>query len=96
MERTYEAIFILSSKLSENDLKDRAEELKKLIESNSGVKIIESLVEAKQFAYPIKKETKGTYLTYKFQAPTETISNIKDAIKHREEILRSTFINKEK
>lgn len=96
MERNYEGIFILSSKLSENETQNMAEELKKIIESNENVKILETLVEPKQFAYLIKKETNGTYLTYKFQAPPETINNIKDAIKHREEILRSSFINKEK
>lgn len=95
MERNYEAIFILSSRLSENEIKDVSEELKKIIEANNNVKILDTLVETRQFAYPIKKEMKGTYITYKFIAPPETISNIKDAIKHREEILRSTFVKKE-
>jgi len=95
MDKNYEAIFIVSSKLSENDTKALTEELKSLIESNPGVKILDSSTEARQFAYPIKKETKGNYLKYKFAAPPETIQNIKEAIKHREEILRSTFIKKE-
>jgi small subunit ribosomal protein S6 len=95
MDKNYEAIFIISSKLSENDIKALTEEMKSLIESNQGVKMLESFVEARQFAYLIKKESKGTYLRYKFTAPPETISKIKEAIKHREEILRSTFIKKE-
>jgi len=95
MDKNYEAIFIVSSKLSENDTKALTEELKSLIESNQGVKMLDSSTEARQFAYHIKKETKGSYLKYKFTAPPETIQNIKEAIKHREEILRSTFIKKE-
>jgi small subunit ribosomal protein S6 len=95
MDRNYEAIFVISSKLSENEIKDIAEELKKLIESKNNAKILDTLVEPRQFAYPIKKETKGTFITYKFQAPPETISNIKGEIKHREEILRITFVKKE-
>lgn len=95
MERNYEAIFIISSKLSENEVKDISEEFKNIIAVNDKVKVLETSVEMRTLAYPIKKETKGTFLTYKFNAPPETISNIKDAIKHREEILRSTFIKKE-
>lgn len=95
MDRNYEAIFIITPKLSDNDVKALSEEMKSLIETNSGVKMLESVMEARKFAYPIKKETKGTYLRYEFTAPPETISKIKAAIKHREEILRCTFIKKE-
>lgn len=95
MDRNYEAIFIVSSKLSDNDVKALSEEMKSLIEANPGVKMLEVALEARTFAYPIKKETKGTYFRYNFTAPPETIGKIKDAIKHREEILRSTFIKKE-
>lgn len=96
MANNYEAVFILSSKLSENELKDTTEGLRKLIESKNNVKITDTLADTRQFAYMIKKETKGTFVTIKFEAPPETISLIKDDIKHREEILRSTFIKKEK
>jgi len=95
MERNYEAIFIISSKLSENEVKDISEEFKNIIAANDKIKVLETSVEMRTLAYPIKKETKGIFLTYKFNAPPETISNIKEAIKHREEILRTTFIKKE-
>jgi ribosomal protein S6 len=95
MDRNYDAIFVISSKLSENEIKDITEELKKIIELNKNTKVTETLVEPRQFAYPINKETKGTFITYKFQGPPDTINNIKTEIKHREEILRTTFVKKE-
>ncbi len=95
MQRNYDAIFVISSKLSENELKSITDELKKIIETNENVQNIEIAIEPRQFAYPIKKETKGTFITYKFSGPPDTISKIKEAIKHREEILRTTFVNKD-
>jgi small subunit ribosomal protein S6 len=95
MQRNYDAIFIISSKLSENEIKNITDELKNLIEVDNGAKVSDTLVEPRQFAYPINKETKGTFITYKFNGPPETISKVKDAIKHREEILRTTFVKKE-
>lgn len=95
MVRNYEAIFVISSKLNENETKEFSEKLKKTIEATQGVKIINSTMESRQFPYPIKKETKGTFLTYNFEAPPQAIQSIKEEIKHWEEILRSTFIKKE-
>lgn len=95
MQRNYDAIFVISSKLSENELKEITEEIKKIIENNENVQNVEVSVESRPFAYPIKKEKKGTFITYKFSAPPETISKIKDAIRHREEILRTTFVKRD-
>jgi small subunit ribosomal protein S6 len=95
MLRNYEVIFAISSKLNENETKDFAEKLKKILEDTKDVTITNSSLEARQFPYLIKKESKGTFVTYNFQAPPEAIHNIKEEIKHRDEILRSTFIKKE-
>ncbi|MBS4015147.1 MAG: 30S ribosomal protein S6 [Candidatus Latescibacteria bacterium] len=95
MLRNYEVIFAISSKLNENETKDFAEKLKKILEATKDVTITSSTMEARQFPYLIKKESKGTFMTYTFQAPPEAIQSIKEEIKHREEILKSTFIKKE-
>ncbi|MEO0076549.1 MAG: 30S ribosomal protein S6 [candidate division WOR-3 bacterium] len=95
MQRNYEAIFIVSAKLSENEVKDLSEQYKNIIMVDDKVKIIETSIENRQLAYPIKKQTKGIFIKYKFSATPDVISKIKDAIKHREEILRSTIIKQE-
>lgn len=95
MVRKYEVVFTISSKLNENETKEYAEKLKKVIEISSDVKIIDTVIEARNFPYLIKKESKGTFLTFLFEAPPEVIQKIKEELKHRDEILRTTFMKKE-
>lgn len=95
MIRKYEAVFALTSKLNENETKEYAEKLKKIIEGSGDVKIIDSAMDARNFPYLIKKESKGTFVTYGFEAPPESIQKIKEELKHRDEILRVTFVKKE-
>jgi ribosomal protein S6 len=96
MVREYKAIFIISSKLSEDDTKRFIEQLKETIVQNNGTELINSKVETKALPYPIKKETKGTYFTVEFKSAPEVIKRIKEDLKHRDEILRLTIIRKEK
>lgn len=95
MERKYEAVFIISSKLSDEELNNLKDELRNIIAQQQDVKILETTSQQRNFAYPIRKETKGTYLTIRFTAPPTVIAQIKEIIKHREEILRTAFIKKE-
>lgn len=95
MVRTYEAVFAISSKLNENETKEYADKLKKIIENSPDTKIIDTAIEARNFPYLIKKENKGTFVTFSFEAPPEAIKQIKEELKHRDEILRTTFIKKE-
>ncbi|MCX7785775.1 MAG: 30S ribosomal protein S6 [candidate division WOR-3 bacterium] len=95
MERQYEAVFIISSKLSEEELNNLKDELRNIIAQQQDVKILETISQQRNFAYPIKKETKGTYLTIRFTAPPSVIAVVKEAIKHREDILRTAFLKKD-
>ncbi len=95
MERNYEAVFIISSKLSEEELNNLKDELRNIIAQQQGAEILETVAQQRNFAYPVKKETKGTYLTIRFSAPPTATAGVKEAIKHREEILRTAIIKKD-
>ncbi|MEO0072574.1 MAG: 30S ribosomal protein S6 [candidate division WOR-3 bacterium] len=95
MQRTYKAIFIISSKLSEAESKKFIEELKQIMSKNNNLEIIDSKTEFSNLPYLIRKETKGTYFTVEFKTTADAISKIKEELKHRDEILRLTIIRKE-
>ncbi|MCS7258547.1 MAG: 30S ribosomal protein S6 [candidate division WOR-3 bacterium] len=95
MQRIYKAIFIISSKLSENESKQFIEELKQIMTKNNNLEILNSKTEVANLPYPIRKETKGTYFTVEFKTTADVISKIREELKHRDEILRLTIIRKE-
>jgi small subunit ribosomal protein S6 len=94
--KNYEAVFILSPKLSSEDIQKVAAELKKSIEAAKGEQIVEEKVEKRPLYFPIKKQREGIYVIYKFAAPPDAIEKVKDNFKHNESVLRSAFLAAEK
>ncbi|MEO0093390.1 MAG: 30S ribosomal protein S6 [candidate division WOR-3 bacterium] len=90
--KDYEAVFILTPKLSKETVQKLANELKKNIETAQGEKIIEEKIEKRPLQYPIKKHKEGIYLIYKFSAPPTAITKIKEAYKHNESVLRYSIL----
>jgi len=90
--KDYEAVFILSPKLSKEDVQKIADELKKSIESAKGENIVEIKTEKRPLNFAIKKQKEGIYMIYKFSAPTDAIEKVKEDFKHNESVLRYAFI----
>lgn len=90
--KDYEAVFILSSKLSEVEVDKFVEELKKSIETAKGTSIVEEKVEKRSMFFSIKKQKEGIYLIYSFTAPADAIEKIKADFKHNESVLRYQFL----
>lgn len=90
--KNYEAVFILSPKLSKEAVQKLAGEVKKSIEAANGERIIEEKLEKRPLQYPIKKQKEGIYFICQFTAPTDAIAKIKEDFKHNESVLRYAFI----
>jgi small subunit ribosomal protein S6 len=83
--KTYEITYI-----TKEDAKDKA--VKEMIESSLGKIVSASSLGEKQFAYPIKKETKGFYTTAVFEIEPEKLSELNKKLGLSEEILRHLII----
>lgn len=94
--RDYEAVFILSPKLSKEAVQKFAQSLKKSIETARGEQIVEEKLEKRTLSYPIKKQTEGIYLIYKFTAQPAAVQRIKEDFKHNESVLRYAIITANK
>jgi small subunit ribosomal protein S6 len=90
--KEYEAVFILSPKLSKEDVQKVADTLKKSIESAKGKDIVETKTERRPLNFAIKKQREGIYMIYKFTAPPDAIEKVKEDFKHNESVLRYAFI----
>ncbi|MCM8800378.1 MAG: 30S ribosomal protein S6, partial [Candidatus Omnitrophica bacterium] len=73
----YEALFILRPNLNKDKLKDLLNWLHNVVDKSGG-KVISSEVwqELRKLAYPIKKESEGTYYILNFNSKPEAISKI--------------------
>lgn len=90
--KDYEAVFILSPKLSQDDIKKVGDDLKKSIETAKGENIVELKNEKRTMYFPIKKQKEGIYLIYRFTAPPDAVEKVKADFKHNEAVLRYAFI----
>lgn len=85
----YEAMFIIKPDLSEEDKQGVFTQIGDIIAKNSGsVTQAQIWAERRKLAFPIKKYYEGLYYLLNFDAPTDSITQIKYLYKVNEDILR--------
>lgn len=94
--RNYEAIFIIRPDLKDEQIEKEAGTLEKIIKTSGAGTVRYQLIGKKVLAYPIAKQKEGVYVNYEFVIPPTGIVQIKDKLKHRDNILRFMIISKEK
>lgn len=89
--RHYELLVILKPTLTEEEIKSKADFLKETLEKNGAQ--IESIDDMgmKNLAYEVKKNKRGHYFIYYFQAPASTIAEVERIIRITEEVIK--FLN---
>jgi small subunit ribosomal protein S6 len=85
----YEAMFIVKPDLSEEDKKTAFSQVNDIITKNKGT-VAEAVVwaERRKLGFPIKKYQEGIYYLTTFDAPPESITEIKYLYRLNENILR--------
>lgn len=86
--KNYEAMFIFKPTLEEEKLEKEIKSVERAIKTRGKGEVKYSNLGKKVFAYPIKKFNEGVYINYTFTAETVAIAKIKEALKHKESILR--------
>ncbi len=93
----YEAMFIVKPDLSEEDKKTTFSQMHDVITKNKGT-VSEGAVwaERRKLCFPIKKYQEGVYYLMTFDAPPESITEIKYLYRVNESILRVLITRVEK
>ncbi|MCX7995720.1 MAG: 30S ribosomal protein S6 [candidate division WOR-3 bacterium] len=94
--RNYEAMFIFHPKLKDEELEKEAGAVESLIRESGAGTVIYQFLGKKILAYPVEKQKEGFYVNYEFSIPPDKIEEIKDKLKHRQNVLRFMIISKEK
>lgn len=87
---TYEMVLITTSEVGEK-VKTT---VTKAIEEVKGKLEKEKSLGEREFFYPIKKETKGSYLLFNFSLDPKNVRELSRNLKLKEEILRFLIIKK--
>ena len=93
----YEAMFIIKPDLSDEEKKNAFTQLSDIIVKNNGaVKEAAVWTERRKLTFPIKKYQEGVYYLMNFDAPPDSITNIKYLYRVNESILRVLITRIEK
>jgi small subunit ribosomal protein S6 len=92
MKRTYELMMIVRSDFPVDSEAKRTALVKSLVGDAKVVDV--ALIGKKPLAYPIKKNTEGTYLLATLEAQSLTVTSIENAVKLGTDVLRYLLIVK--
>ena len=88
MLNQYETVFIITPILSEVQMKEAVEKVRKIITDNGGEIVYHLDWGLKKLAYPIANKSTGFYNLFEFRAPGELITKLETEYKRDERILR--------
>lgn len=92
----YEAMFIFKPDIDEEKLEKEIKSIERTIKTRGKGEVKFSNLGKKTFAYEVKKYREGIYVNYLFTAQPLSITKIKEALKHKADILRFMILVKEK
>ena len=94
VQHSYETVFILSTSLSEEDLKAMVEKFTALIADNGTVGSVEEWGK-RRLAYEINDEQDGYYVLINFTADADFPAELDRVFKITDGLLRSLIVNKD-
>jgi len=92
--KTYELTYLISSGLTEEQVRDLQNKISALIKEEGGLPIGEAPTLRKKLAYPIKKEAQAYLANVNFQLLPEKLMNLEKALKTDDQILRYLMLIK--
>lgn len=88
MKKSYETVFILTPVLSEDQMKDTVDKLKKVLTDNGADMINEENWGLKKLAYPILHKTTGFYNLFEFNSEPSAVDALEIACRRDEKVMR--------
>ncbi len=96
MKKSYETVFILTPVLSETQMKDTADKLKKVLTDSGADLINEENWGLKKLAYPIQHKTTGFYYLVEFNSEPEAVDAFEVACRRDEKVMRFLTVSLDK
>jgi small subunit ribosomal protein S6 len=90
--KKYELVLILSAKQDKKEQKKITDKITKLVSDFKGKSDKLTPWGQKEFAFPIKKQTKGDYYIFSFSLPAAEAPKFENKVKTEEKILRYLLI----
>lgn len=86
--KKYESIIIVNPNVTEDEIKELIEYIKKIITDNNGKIIKIEDLGKKKLAYEIKKNKEGYYIRFEFEVNPELISELERIYRIKDEIMK--------
>ena len=93
MMNTYEAVVILTTKLSDEDKEAVKTKISDLVAANGEVISVDDW-KTKKLAYEVKHETEGSYFLYTFNAEANHVAEIERLLRINSSVLKYMIIKK--
>ena len=90
--RTYEALFIVSPVLNDEEIQTAVKGVEKLITDNGGTIVRSEVWGKRRLAYPVKKFTEGVYVLLRFQVKADSVEKLDTHFRLSEIIVRSLIV----
>jgi small subunit ribosomal protein S6 len=88
LQKQYEAVFILTPVLSEQQMKDAADKFRKILTDNGAEFVHEENWGLRKLAYPIQNKNTGFYFLMEFKSNPSIIQTLETEYRRDERILR--------
>ena len=92
--RKYEMLYILSTKLSDEDRDAVISKFESVVASNGGKVEAVDKWGVKKLAYPINYKSEGYYVLYQFECTADVANNVVSLMRIDESVLRQMCIRK--
>ncbi len=92
MEKTYELLYIVSTKYTDDEVEAIRKTVKTMIEKEGGKIVREEALAKIRLSYIIKKQRHGTYVLVYFTAPTTAMAELDRQLGLTDEMLRHTML----
>lgn len=90
--QTYELMVILKPQISDTQIAEFVENVKKLIGNSKGEIIAEDRLGRKKFSHPVKRNKDGFYLYIKMKVAPESLQDINNSLTLQEPVLRTMIL----
>lgn len=91
----YEIMFIVRPDMEEAEIKNTAEEMKKVLTDGKANMLEEKAMGQRELAYEINKFTTGYYFLYVVEANAETVKEFDRIVRINESLLRHLIVRVE-
>ena len=91
----YEIMFIVRPDMEEAEIKNTAEEVKKVLTEKNATIVEEKAMGQRELAYEINKFTTGYYFLYVVEANAETVKEFDRIVRINESLLRHLIVKVE-